>query len=49
MTIMSPLAKSLIALGCVFGGSLLGMFYRPRLRDAYQTSDSRDLVRHVMG
>jgi hypothetical protein len=49
MTIMSPLAKCLIALGCVFGGSLLGMFYRPRLRDAYQTSDSRDLVRHVMG
>src|ERR1700761_5778387 len=46
---MSPLAKSLIALGCVFGGSLLGVFWRPRLRDECQTSDSREVVRLAMG
>jgi hypothetical protein len=46
---MSPLAKSLIALGCVFGGSLLGVFCRPLLRDEYQASDSKEVVRLVMG
>jgi hypothetical protein len=46
---MSPLAKSLIALACVFGGSLLGVFCRPRLRDEYKASDSKEVVRLVMG
>jgi hypothetical protein len=46
---MSPLAKSVIALGCVFGGSLLGVFCRPRLRDEYTASDSKEVVRLVMG
>src|ERR1700748_1452493 len=46
---MSPLVKSLIALACVFGGALLGMFCSSRLRDEYRTTDSRDVVRLVMG
>jgi hypothetical protein len=47
--IMSPLAQSLIALGCVFGGSLLGVFFGSRLRDECHTSDSKEVVRLVMG
>jgi hypothetical protein len=47
--IMSPLTESLIALGCVFGGALLGVFCGQRLRDECRTSDSKEVVRLVMG
>jgi hypothetical protein len=46
---MTPLASTVIALGCVFGGALLGMFCRPRLRDEYKAPDSKEVVRLVMG
>ena len=46
---MGSLAISLIALGCVFGAALLGMFLRPRLPDKYMASDSKDVVRLGMG
>jgi hypothetical protein len=46
---MGPLTESLIALGCVFGGALLGVFFGSRLRDECQTSSSKEVVRLVMG
>jgi hypothetical protein len=46
---MSALTKSLIALACVYGGALLGMFCRGRLPNEYQASESKEVVRLVMG
>jgi hypothetical protein len=53
---MDSVAKSVIALACVFGAALLGMFIRKRLPAEYQPSDSKevatdskDVVRLVMG
>jgi hypothetical protein len=46
---MDSLTKSVIALACVFGAALLGMFWRTRVPDKYQGSDSKDVVRLVMG
>jgi hypothetical protein len=46
---MDSLTKSVIALACVFGAALLGMFWRTRVPGEYQTSDSKDVLRLVMG
>ena len=46
---MDSLTKSVIALGCVLGAALLGMFWRPRVPAEYQAPESKDVVRLVMG
>ena len=46
---MSPLLKGTIALACVFSAALLGLFFRTRVPDRYQGSDSKDVVRLSMG
>src|ERR1700751_3847581 len=46
---MGSLTESIIALGCVFGAALLGMFFSKRMPDEYHASDSKDVVRLVMG
>ena len=53
---MDSITKSVIALACIFGAALLGMFVRKRLPAEYHPSDSkeaasasRDVVRLVMG
>src|SRR5215469_7455138 len=46
---MSPLIKGTIALVCVFSAALLGIFFRSRVPDRYQASDSKEVVRLVMG
>jgi hypothetical protein len=45
---MDSLTKSVIALACVFSAALLGMFFRKRVPDEYQASESKDVVRLVM-
>ncbi len=46
---MEPLIVGLIALACVFGGALLGMFCRRWVPDQHKGPDSKDLVRLSMG
>jgi hypothetical protein len=46
---MGPLAASLIALLCVFGGALLGMLSRRWVPDRHLGPDSKDVVRLAMG
>ena len=46
---MNSLTKSVIALAFVFGGALLGMFWRIRVPGEYQASGSKDVVRLAMG
>jgi hypothetical protein len=46
---MDALITGVIALACVFGGALVGMFFRKRVPDEYQGSDSKDVVRLGMG
>ena len=46
---MDSLTISVIALACVFTAALLGTIFRKRIPDAYQASDSKDVVRLVMG
>ncbi|MFZ0517793.1 MAG: hypothetical protein WBG35_11190 [Acidobacteriaceae bacterium] len=47
--IMGPLVMGVIALACVFGGALLGMFCRKHVPSEYQASESKEVVRLVMG
>jgi hypothetical protein len=42
---VSPLAISLIAFGCIFGGMLLGMFLRGVLPEHHLSDDSKDVVK----
>jgi Protein of unknown function (DUF4239) len=42
---MNPMALSLIAFACVFGGALLGMFLRSRLPGHHLKGDTKDVVR----
>ena len=42
--IMNPIATSVIALACVFGGALAGLFLRTRLPDQHLQDDSKDIV-----
>ena len=46
---MDSLTTSVIALACVFSAALLATISRNRIPDAYQASDSKDVVRLVMG
>jgi len=46
---MDSLTTSVIALACVFSAALLGTIFRKRIPDTYQASDSKDVVRLVMG
>ena len=46
---MRPFAASLIALACVFGGALLGMFCRRWVPDRHKGPDSKEVVRLAMG
>lgn len=46
---MHPFAASLIALACVFGGALLGIFCRRWVPDRYKGPDSKEVVRLAMG
>jgi hypothetical protein len=46
---MSPLAVSVIAFVCVFGGALLGVLLRVRLPKPHLSADSRDVVKLGMG
>src|SRR5215469_13114470 len=46
---MDSLTTSMIALACVFSAALLATIFRKRIPDAYQASDSKDVVRLVMG
>jgi len=42
---VSPVAISLIAFGCIFGGSLLGMFLRGVLPEHHLSAESKDVVK----
>lgn len=42
---MSSIAVASIAFGCMFGGALLGVWFRDRLPGHHLTSDSRDVVK----
>jgi hypothetical protein len=46
---MDSLTTSVIALACVFSAAMLATIVRKRIPDAYQASDSKDVVRLVMG
>src|SRR5215471_13202133 len=46
---MDSLTTSVIALACVFSAALLGTIFRKRIPDTYQASESKDVVRLVMG
>ena len=46
---MDSLTLSSIALACVFSAALLATIFRKRIPDAYQASESKDIVRVVMG
>jgi hypothetical protein len=47
--LMSAMAVSSIAFGCVFGGALLGMFLRGVLPEHHLNADSKDVVKLGMG
>ena len=46
---MNPLAISLIAFGCIFGGMLLGMFLRGVLPEHHMSDDSKDVLKLGIG
>ena len=46
---MDSLTTSVIAIACVFSAALLGTIFGKRIPDAYQASDSKEVVRLVMG
>ena len=46
---MGPLVTGVIALACVVSGALVGMIFRARVPDEYQSADSKEVVRLVMG
>ena len=46
---MSPIATSLLAFFCAFGGALLGMFLRRALPEHHIIPESKDVVRVGMG
>ena len=46
---MSPLAISLIAFGCIFGGMLLGIFLRAVLPEDHLSDDSKDVLKLGIG
>jgi len=46
---VSPLAISLIAFGCIFGGMLLGIFLRAVLPEDHLSDDSKDVLKLGIG
>lgn len=46
---MESLATSGIVFACVFGGAFLGMFVRSLLPEHHSSSDSKEVVKQVMG
>jgi hypothetical protein len=46
---MSPIAISWIMFACVFGGALLGMFLRATLPEHHQSTDSKDVLKLLIG
>ncbi len=46
---MSPLAISLIAFGCIFGGMLFGIFLRAVLPEHHLSDDSKDVLKLGIG
>jgi len=46
---LSPLAISLIAFGCIFGGMLIGMFLRSVLPEHHLSDESKDAVKLGIG
>jgi hypothetical protein len=46
---VSPLAVSLIAFGCIFGGVLVGMFLRVVLPEHHLSDESKDVVKLGIG
>jgi hypothetical protein len=46
---MSPIGIGTVVFGCAFGGALLGIFFRTRLPAEHSDTDTRDVVKLVMG
>ena len=46
---MSSMATSWIIFGCVFGGALVGMFFRAVLPERHLSAESKDVVKLGMG
>ena len=46
---MSSMATSWIIFGCVFGGALVGMFFRAVLSERHLSAESKDVVKLGMG
>jgi hypothetical protein len=46
---MSPLAISLVAFGCIFGGMMIGMFLRVVLPEHHLSDESKDAVKLGIG
>jgi hypothetical protein len=46
---MNPIAISLIMFVFIFGGALLGMFLRARLPEHHQSTDSKDVLKLLIG
>ena len=46
---MSPIAVSWIMFACVFGGALFGMFLRATLPEQHQNTDSKDVLKLLIG
>ena len=42
---MNPVSISLIAFGCIFGGTLLGMYLRTALPEHHLNDESKDVVK----
>ena len=45
MNIMSPLTLSVIALGCILAGTLVGMLLRNKLPEDHLGSDAKDVLK----
>jgi len=46
---VSPITVSWIMFACVFGGALLGMFLRATLPEHHQSTDSKDVLKLLIG
>ena len=47
--IVGPIAISWIMFACVFGGALLGMFLRATLPEYHQSTESKDVLKLLIG
>ena len=46
---MSSISVTMVAFACTFGGALLGLFLHERLPEQHVSSESRDVIKLVMG